>query len=420
MHPLLLLMTHRRVPGQLVIQMTDQCNARCPQCGMRVTERFKRSTLTLDDIKRMLDAAAQQDFQSVSFTGGEPMLHINMLCELICHAGRVGIPYIRTGTNGFTFAHPEKANFESRIERLAETLAKTPIRNFWISVDSSQSKVHEQMRGFENLIRGIEIALPIFHAYGLYPSANLGINRNLGGETTRFSRQTKSFMSEEKYRSFFYQTYKKAFDEFYRFIIDLGFTIVNTCYPMSIGDEETSSGLNPVYAATTTSSIVRFDAAEKSLLFKALIETVQKFRSKIRIFSPLCALHMLCNQYNGAAHPSYPCRGGVDFFFVDAKDANTYPCGYRGEESLGKLWDLDRNKLLRSNCTLCDWECFRDPSELFGPILECVTHPVQLGKRMRQSPAYYQYWYRDLKYYHACDYFNGRKAPNYHKLNKMA
>lgn len=26
-----------RVPGQLFIQITNQCNARCPQCGMRKT-----------------------------------------------------------------------------------------------------------------------------------------------------------------------------------------------------------------------------------------------------------------------------------------------------------------------------------------------------------------------------------------------
>ena len=79
-----------------------------------------------------------------------------------------------------------------------------------------------------------------------------------------------------------------------------------------------------------------------------------------------------------------------------------------------------RNKLLRSNCTLCDWECFRDPSELFGPILEMSAHPIHLGKKFYQSPEYFQYWYNDLKYYRACNYFNGRKAPNYTKLKIMA
>ena len=45
-----------RIPGQVVVQITDRCNARCPQCGMRVTESFARSTLQTDTIKRMIDA----------------------------------------------------------------------------------------------------------------------------------------------------------------------------------------------------------------------------------------------------------------------------------------------------------------------------------------------------------------------------
>ena len=49
-----------RIPGQLVIQLTDRCNAFCPQCGMRVTKKFKRSTLSADNVKRIIDAAAQK------------------------------------------------------------------------------------------------------------------------------------------------------------------------------------------------------------------------------------------------------------------------------------------------------------------------------------------------------------------------
>jgi len=36
---------NRHIPGQLVVQITNGCNASCPQCGMRVPERFKRSSL---------------------------------------------------------------------------------------------------------------------------------------------------------------------------------------------------------------------------------------------------------------------------------------------------------------------------------------------------------------------------------------
>ena len=162
-----------RIPGQLVIQMTDRCNARCPQCGMRVSSSFKRSTLSSDTVHRLIEAAAKKHFQAVSFTGGEPLLCKDELLDYIRHAGRASIPYIRTGTNGFIFRNPKQSGFRKRVYELAEELAATPLRNFWISIDSSFDPIHEQMRGFCRVVEGIETALPIFHEMGIYPAVKL-------------------------------------------------------------------------------------------------------------------------------------------------------------------------------------------------------------------------------------------------------
>ncbi len=123
--------------------------------------------------------------------------------------------------------------------------------------------------------------------------------------------------------------------------------MANTCYPMSIDVPECDQGLSAVYAATTVAEIVRFSPMEKRALFKALITVIRRFRSKIRIFSPMCSLESLIRQYSPkhAERSTYGCRGGVDFFFVNAADGHTYPCGYRGNEDFGRLWDLDRHKL---------------------------------------------------------------------------
>ena len=50
-----------------------------------------------------------------------------------------------------------------------------------VSIDSADPKTHEEMRGLKGVIKGIEIALPILHKHGIYPVANLGINRNIAG-----------------------------------------------------------------------------------------------------------------------------------------------------------------------------------------------------------------------------------------------
>jgi hypothetical protein len=207
-------------------------------------------------------------------------------------------------------------------------------------------RVHEAMRGFPGVVAGIAEALPIFHQAGIYPAVNLGINRNVGGDATRRLHRN-DFGSDRAYLDRFYSLYSSAFERFYQRAIDLGFTMANTCYPMSIDLPECEQGLSAVYAATTVAEIVRFSPMEKQVLFRALIAVIRRFRSRIRIFSPLCSLEALIRQY-GPEHSersTYGCRGGVDFFFVNAADGHTYPCGYRGNENLGRLWELDRHRL---------------------------------------------------------------------------
>ena len=249
-----------RIPGQLVVQITDKCNARCPQCGMRITSSFKRRTLDKNEVYKTIDAAAARGIKAISFTGGEPMIMADTLCDYLNRAGQRKIPFIRTGTNGFFLSGSHRADFTTRMGRLVDKLAATPVRNFWISLDSLDEQIHDTMRGFDNLVAGMEKALPIFHNAGLYPSVNLGINRNLGGELTR-QLSPLDYTRQESYESAVYDTYRRAFALFYRRVIDMGFTIVNACYPMSVDTE--NSQLETVYQASATDHIVTFTQGKK-------------------------------------------------------------------------------------------------------------------------------------------------------------
>ena len=168
-----------RIPYQLVIQYTDRCNAQCPQCGMRASENYRRSTLSMDKVKRIIDYAATQGVKAISFTGGEPFLYFDEIVSLLKYAKEAGIKYTRTGTNGFMFTESDSVNYRSRITKIAESLADAGIYTLWISLDSAVPALHEAMRGLPGVVAGIEKALPIFHQHGIYPSANLGINRNI-------------------------------------------------------------------------------------------------------------------------------------------------------------------------------------------------------------------------------------------------
>ncbi|WP_051261814.1 radical SAM protein [Desulfovibrio inopinatus] len=403
-----------RIPGQVVVQYTDHCNASCAQCAMRVSNDFPRTKLDVDQVRRLLDAMAERNVQAVSFTGGEPLLYLDEIVSLINHAAQVGIQYIRTGTNGFLFRGSNPDDFEKKIHGIAEKLAATSINTFWVSVDSADPETHETNRGLRGIVRNLERGLSIFREYGLYPSANLGINRLTGGPKPIVCRRPDGSLDADRFR----QEFTNAFARFYEFVEGLGFTIVNACYPMSLDADE--AGQNAVYAATSEDDFIRFSAEEKPLLFQALMDTVPTFRDRLRVFTPRSSLLSLIRQYQGQSEECYGCRGGIDFFFIDSKDMNTYPCGYRGGENLGKFWDLDLHSRDTSmRCLECDWECFRDPSELIGPLLDLRTQPFQLAKRCFSDKTFFTTWLEDVRYYRACGYFNARTAPDYAALARF-
>ena len=264
--------------------------------------------------------------------------------------------------------------------------------------------------------------MPIFHGFGLYPSANIGINRLVGGIETNDVRP-KWQTHRNTYLNTFYEAYRNAFDRFYGFVTDLGFTTVNTCYPMSIGEQEQQDGLNAVYGASVTEAVVRFARDEKAMLYKALLDTIPLHRHRLRIFSPLSSIYALYREhaFPDPAFHGFGCRGGIDFFFVDAIQGDTYPCGYRGDENLGKLWDLDMENLRPGkDCRRCDWECFRDPSELCGPLTEMLTSPKHFAGRMSADPVYRRFWLEDLNYYRRCDLFDGRRPLNTDRLRRYS
>ena len=412
------LLRQGRLPGQLIIQLTDRCNAACPQCGMNSGQRFARSTLPLDNVRRMIDAAAAEGFAAVSFTGGEPLMVSDALMAMINYAGGAGIANIRTGTNGFCFRSPERPDFEDRVHRLAQSLADTPLRNFWISIDSADPVTHEAMRGFHGVLRGIERALPIFHAYGIYPTANLGLNRNLGGHGSIPSLAEKDGDRRGVPAAEFRRCLHAALGRFFRFAADLGFTMANVCYPMSIAESGDGEDLQAVYGATATSAIVSFTTREKAHLFEVLAQAVAENRSRLRIFTPISTLYVLARQFR-TGRRGYACRGGQDFFFVDARKGHAFPCGYRGEEDLGPFEDRSDQATSRTEaCYACEWECFRDPSELGGPLLTFFESPLQFYRHWRTDPDFFKRWRADIGYYRDCDFFDGRRSPRSGRLQR--
>lgn len=394
-----------RLPGQLVIQMTEHCNARCPQCGMRVENAIPRHKLTKDQINAYLFRAAKQNVRAVSFTGGEPFLDTDNLIAAIMQAKKRGIPWIRTGTNGFFLRRHQAPDFKERIQRLADALLTAGLRNLWISIDSADPACHEKLRGLPGVVAGMEKALPIFHGAGLYPAANLGINRYLGG----MEKKEPDIEDQEAFTTW----YAKGFDRFFSAVTQMGFSTVNCCYPMSLSPAQTD--LSGIYAANSPHRMVRFTHLEKQLVFQALKTVIPDHRQNIRIFTPLSSLETLIRQYQGEETLPAPCRGGRDFFFVAAASGAFFPCGFRGQEAQ-PVTEFPPASPPKADCIRCDWECFRDPSELFSPACDLLHRPGTFFRKIIRDAPFRLLWKTDLQYYAACDFFDGTKPPDRKKL----
>ena len=269
------------------------------------------------------------------------------------------------------------------------------------------------MRGLSGVIKGIEKAIPIFHAHGIYPSVNLGINRATGGSQQPYLAQTTN---EE-----FQRLFEAAFERFYRFVGDLGFTIVNACYPMSsepqnLEEKSLFENINSsLYGAASHDPVISFSQQEKALIFKALFNTIPKFRDKIRIFSPRCSLYGLIRKFSRSQPSLFPCRGGIDFFFVECESGTIHPCGFRMEHHK-TLPDLERRLAEEFSCDRCEWECFRDPSDVLGPFADLFSHPIKLSGKILKEPQFFKLLLQDLRYYRACEFFNGRLAPHFQAM----
>ena len=101
----------------------------------------------------------------------------------------------------------------------------------------------------------------------------------------------------------------------------------------------------------------------------------------------------------------------MSFFFVD-RHGDCFPCGYRGGENLGAFGTIEARAFeTKPHCRACDWECFRDPGELLGPLGDLAGGPAGWRNLWRADRTQLRLWLEDLRYFAGCDQFNGRLPP---------
>ncbi|RMD64415.1 MAG: radical SAM protein, partial [Planctomycetota bacterium] len=164
--------------GMLFIEVTDRCNERCVHCYAEAApERMNR--LSLSDIEAVLRAARKLGDPAVQFTGGDPLIHPDIV-EAVALARELDFDPVEIYTNGLALN-------KALLQRLM------PYRpRFAFSVYSHDPATHDAITrvpgSHARTIRAIR------HARDAGLSVRAGIivmreNRGHEAETVRFLRQ---------------------------------------------------------------------------------------------------------------------------------------------------------------------------------------------------------------------------------------
>lgn len=115
--------------GLLFVELTARCNERCTHCYADAAPE-REEQLSIAQIREVLRDARALGFESVQLTGGDPLLHRDLV-EAAAYARTIGIARIEIFTNGLALS-----------EALLDHLAPLGV-SFAFSVYSHEPAVHD-------------------------------------------------------------------------------------------------------------------------------------------------------------------------------------------------------------------------------------------------------------------------------------
>jgi MoaA/NifB/PqqE/SkfB family radical SAM enzyme len=140
------------VPEQVAFFLTFKCNFECNHCSVSCSPK-RQEVLRLDTIKNILDQAyIIPSLRVVVFTGGEPTLHWDTLCQAIAYATEKGF-VTRLVTNVWW------ADTITKAERILGDLCRSGLSELNISYDDFHAPYLSHYGGEQNVINAVRVAL---------------------------------------------------------------------------------------------------------------------------------------------------------------------------------------------------------------------------------------------------------------------
>ena len=151
----------------LTFLVSYKCTNECKHCALQASPNQEEITIKPDDVKKYLeDVSKDFNIVEVNFFGGEPLLDLNLLIDLIKEAKNFDIPRIGLPTNGYW------GKDDIIAKKYAKKLKEAGVNLIGFSVDA----FHQEFIPFEVVKRAIKAS----HEAGI--ESLLTISQTLGSQ----------------------------------------------------------------------------------------------------------------------------------------------------------------------------------------------------------------------------------------------
>ena len=319
-------------PGFCQFALNNACNARCGFCGFALDKLPRESWryVDRDGALEAIDILYREAVRYLVLTGGEPMLHPDLL-EIVQRASSLGMKVLLVTNAGLLKPH--------RIRELGDA----GLSSFIISIDAADAETHERNRGLPGVCERIREANALIDDLALHSTASVTMSRLVDYE---------------------------ALPDFLK---SLGFKAVTFSYPLK--------QLNSNFLSFSDSELVNYSDAELLQAF----EQVKALKQRFPVVNPSASLAEM-QRYVRGEEQRFPCLGGFQYFYLDWH-LDLWRC-HNWDRPMCNIKDFDGSQRVRDGCTKCMIDCYRDSSVMqhVGISVHDAYQSLKRG-RLREGAA---------------------------------
>jgi MoaA/NifB/PqqE/SkfB family radical SAM enzyme len=293
-------------PGFCQFALNNACNSRCGFCGFALDKLPRKDWhyVARDGALEAIDILYRQAVRYLVLTGGEPMLHPDLL-EIVQRASGLGMKVLLVTNAGLLKPY-----------RIRE-LAAAGLSSFIISIDAADAETHERNRGLPGVCDRIREANAVIDELGLHSTASVTMSRLVDYE---------------------------ALPDFLK---SLDFKAVTFSYPLTKLDSN--------FLSFSDSDLVNYSDAELLQAF----EQVKALKKRFPVVNPTASLNEM-QRYVRGEEQRFPCLGGFQYFYLDWH-FDLWRC-HNWYRPMCNIKDFDGSQRVRDGCTKCMIDCYRDSS----------------------------------------------------------